>query len=540
MAAGDPDRSDERAGAAGGTAAATPPDPAGGAGPGPGPAGAAGDVASDLPRRSVRGGAVVLAGQVATVGLGLVSAAVLARLLTPEAYGLIAMAAAFIALVTTFAELGLAQATVQRSRITDEQVNALFWINAALGVGAASLGLVLARPIAWFYGEPALAPVVMGLSVAFVLTGISSQHRAVLQRRMRFATLTIVDVSSLAGAIALAIGAAALGAGHWALVLLAVSTAGLRAAGLWATSGWRPGRPARAEGLGSMIRFGAYLSGTSLFGTLMRNLDRILIGRFFGPAVAGYYFNAHRLLLMPVSQLNAPLSSVALPTLSRLQDDPERFRLFYRRGVEVVAAASFPAVLTCLIAADHLVPVVLGGQWADSIPIFKALAPAALLASVNVVTSWVYVPLGRTDRQFRWHVFRSCCVMIGFAIGLPWGALGLAIAFSTTACLLRIPAILYCFHGTFLRLGDVVDATWRVGAAAGMAAALAVPVAIRVGADAPHLPKLALIAATFGLAYLAAWVVVPGGLGRLSAMLATARHLRPGGPPAPPSEGGRA
>lgn len=485
------------------------------------------DLQRDLPRRSIRSGAAVLIGQVATVGLGFVSAAVLARLLSPEDYGLIAMASAFVALITTFSDMGLAQATVQRTGVTDEQVNALFWLNVGLGLVAAAAGLALAHPIALFYGEPRLGAIIMGLSAGFVCSGIAAQHRAVLQRRMRFAALSSIDAGSLAGGILLAIVAALLGAGHWALVLLAVGSAVLRTIGLWVASGWRPSRPARAEGLGTMIRFGAFLSGTSLFGTLARNVDRILIGRFFGPMVAGYYFNAYRLLLMPVSQLNAPLSSVALPTLSRLQDDPERFRLFYRRGVEIVAAVSFPAVLTCLLGADHLVPALLGSQWHEAIPIFKALAPAALLASVNVVTSWVYIPLGRTDRQFRWHVFRSGCVMIGYVIGLPWGALGLAISFSVTACVLRIPAILYCFRGTFLRLGDVVDATWRVGAASVFAAAAARPVAMRLGPEAPHIPKLLFIGAVFAVAYGLGWCLLPGGVGRLRAMLAMARHLGP-------------
>ena len=487
------------------------------------------DLHRDLPRRSVRSGAVVLMGQLATVGLGFVSAAVLARLLTPEDYGLIAMASAFVALITIFSELGLAQATVQKSAVASDQVNALFWLNTAMGLLAALAGLVLAGPIAAFYREPALQPVIMALSFGFVCSGLAAQHRAVLQRRMRFAILSSIDAGSLAAGILLAIVAAVLGAGHWALVVLALGAAAVRTGGLWLMSGWRPGRPARAKDLGSMVRFGAYLSWTSVFGTLARNMDRILIGRFFGPEVAGHYFNAYRLLLMPVSQLNGPLSSVALPTLSRLQNDPERFRLFYRRGVEVIAAASFPAVLTCLIGADHLVPALLGSQWVDAVPFFKALAPAALLGSINVVTSWVYVPLGRADRQFRWHVFRSCCVMIGYVIALPWGALGLAIAFSVTACVLRIPGIVYCFRGTFLRLFDVVDATWRVGAASAIAAAASVPVAIRVGPDAPHLPKLAMIAAAFGVAYVGAWLLLPGGLSRVKDMLATARHLRPAG-----------
>jgi PST family polysaccharide transporter len=485
------------------------------------------DLHLDLPGRSVRSGAAVLVAQGVTVLLGVVSAAVLGRLLTPEDFGLIAMTAGFVAFIANFAELGLPQATVQQAEVTDDQVNALFWINAAVGVAAAAVGLAIAYPVAWFYGEPQLVAVTAALSVAFVVTGLSTQHHALLRRRMRFAVLSAITVGATAGGIAAGIVAAALGAGYWALVVLTLAMALLRAIGYWLACDWRPGRPRRAEGLAPMVRFGAYLTGTNLIGTIARNFDRILIGRVLGPTVTGYYAHAHRILLMPIAQLNFPLTHVAIPTLSRLQDDPERYRLFYRRGLEAIAAVSFPAVLAGLIAADHLVPTLLGDQWDEAIPIFKALAPAALLASVNVATNWVYVPLGRSDRQFRWHLFRAFCVVAAYLIGLRWGAVGVAAALSITACVLRIPAILYCLHGTFVQVSDIVTATWRIAVASAVASAVSVPVAVRLGTDGPHWFALVVLLATFGAGYALGWLVVPGGPRRIAAMVVTARHLVP-------------
>jgi PST family polysaccharide transporter len=486
------------------------------------------DLHEDLPRRSVLGGAAVLTAQAGTVLLGLLSAAVLARLLTPADFGLLAMAGAFVALIANFAELGLPSATVQQSEVSDEQVSALFWINLAVGAVATVVGIGAAWPIATFYGEPALLPITAALSLGFLVAGASAQHQALLRRRMRFGVLGVVTVASTAAGIAVAIAAAVLGAGYWALVALALATAVFRTAGLWGTCRWRPRRPARAAGLRPMIRFGAYLTGTNVLGAIVRSLDRILIGRAFGAAAAGYYTNAHRLLVMPVQQLNMPLTSVALPTLSRLQNDPERFRLFYRRGLEAIAAVAFPAILACLISADHLVPTVLGDQWTDSVAIFRALAPAALLASFNVATSWVYVPLGRSDRQFRWHVFRSACVVAAYVIGLRWGPVGVAAAFSITACILRVPAILYCLHGTFVELSDIRRATWRTAVAAAVAAAATVPLALRLGANGAHVTALVIEGAAFAGVYTLAWLVVPGGRARLAENLATLRYLLPG------------
>jgi len=481
----------------------------------------------DLPRRSVRSGAVVLVAQSASVGLGVASIAILGRLLTPDDFGVVAMAAAFVALIANFADNGLPQATVQREDINDEQINALFWINALVGAGAALAGVAAAWPIAWFYDRPELVGVTAALAGSLVITGAAAQHQALLRRHMRFTSHSVIAVIATAAGLGAATAAALLGAGYWALVIMAVSNALVRAIGNWIACPWRPSRPRRVAGLGPMIRFGAYLTGTSLAGTIARTTDRILIGRGLGGEAAGFYSNASRLILMPATQLNVPLTSVAIPVLSRLQDEPERFRAFYRRGVEAVAMTLCPLILVGLVAAEHLVPTFLGDQWTESVPILRALAPAALLGCFNVTTSWVYVPLGRSDRQFRWHVFRSICTVASYVIGLRWGAVGVATAFSIQAWLLRLPAVLYCLHGTFVRLTDVGSATWRIGVACVVATAVTAPLAISMRARDDHFVSLVILTAVVFTAYAMTVAVVPGGWSRLRALASTLRHLMP-------------
>jgi PST family polysaccharide transporter len=482
----------------------------------------------DLPRRSVRGGAAVLAAQMVNVLLGIVSVAILGRLLTPGDFGLIAMTGAFLAFVTTFADLGLPLATVQRAEITDDQVNALFWMNAAAGAAATVVGALAAWPIARFYDRPELVAVTAALAVGLAINGLSAQHQALLRREMRFTAHSLVTVAAAAAGVAVAIGAAAIGARYWALVLMPLVTAAARTTGMWIACPWRPSAPRRAEGLRPMIRFGAYLTGTSLLGTAARNLDRILIGHALGAATAGLYTNALRLVLLPASQLNVPLTSVVVPTLSRLQNEPDRFRAYYRRGLEAVAMTLCPFMLVALVAPEHMIPVILGGQWTEAVPIVRAMAPAALLASINVATSWVYVPLGRSDRQFRWHLFRSACVIAAYAIGIRWGAVGVAAAFSVQACVLRVPALLYCLHGTPVRMRDVGSATWRIGAACAASTAVTAPLALSMRTRPDHLAALAIIVAALFATYLVTLAIVPGGWTRLRTLGATLRHLAPG------------
>lgn len=489
---------------------------------------AADDLHRDLPRRSVRGGAVVLVGQGGNMAIGLVSAAVLARILDPADFGIVAMASAFLVLLGEFADAGLSQATIQRHEINTSQVSTLFWVNVAVGTVASLIGVGLAWPIALFYGEPKLVMVTIALSAGFLLSGIAAQPLALVRRRMRFATEAAVQLGSLALGLAAGIVAALAGLGYWALVVQVLSASLVQALGIWIASGWMPGRPVRGSGVREMLRFGGFLSGTNIIAAFVRMSDRVLVGRFVGVDAAGLYDNAKRLVVVPVTQLNKPLTMVSRSVLARLQHDPERFRAYYRQGIETIASASLPVTMWFLISAEETVLTVLGPQWTGSVPIFQALAPAAMLASLGVVTTWIYVPLGRTDRLFRWQCLQAVAVVVALSIGLRWGAVGVATAFSTVFFVLRGPAIAYCLHGTFVRWSDVLGSVWRPVVAVAVAGAAAALVAERL--PLPEIPIVGLVArgGLLGIAYVIAWVLLPGGVRRGREILGAARHLLPG------------
>ena len=464
--------------------------------------------------------------QAVTIAMGMGSVAALGRLLTPAEFGVVAIATSFVAFVTMFADNGLPQAIVQREDITDRQLNAIFWLNVAGGVVAALLGTAVAWPVSLLFERPELFGVISALAGALVFTGLGAPHAALLRRQLRFRTHATIGVVANALGVIAAILAALAGWGYWSLVMLTAVMAVSRAAGSWMFSGWWPGRPALAPGIWPMVRMGAYLSGTSLVGTISRTTDRMLIGYGLGNAAAGFYSNANRLILVPATQLNAPLTSVAIPVLSRLQDQPERFRAFYRRGVEAVVFFLTPFVLVAMVTADHLVPLFLGPQWMESIPIFQALTPAALVACTRIVTSWIYIPLGHTDRQFRWRVFASLVMVGAFLVGLNWGAVGVAVAFSVQAVVIRGPAIAFCLHGTFVRGRDVGSALWRTG----VAAALAVTAGLLLGPSVPEslgdFGSCVVMTMFVFVVYVLAFLLVPGGRARLRSMREILRHLR--------------
>ncbi|MGI9335312.1 MAG: lipopolysaccharide biosynthesis protein, partial [Gammaproteobacteria bacterium] len=397
-------------------------------------------VKKDLRGRSVRGGVTTLGTQALVVAIGLLGTAVLARLLTPRDFGLVAMVGAVRELMRVFTEMGLPAAIVQRAQINHAQISTLFWINQSLGVGFGILLAVLAAPVAWFYGDARLEAITIVIAFGIPLGVAGAQHLALLRRQMRFGALAATRVAAAATSTAVAIVLAFAGFNYWALVAMQLSRSSVMSAGAWWLCDWRPGRPARGSGIGQMLRFGGNLTGVRLTNFVRRNLDKILIGKFVDASTLGLYTKAANVLQMPMRNFNVPLSAVAVPALSRLADEPQRYRSFYRKSVQFPMLVGLPIVAFAFLATQELVLIVLGSQWTGAVPLFRALLPAALIATTSVTTTWVFVSLGHTGRHLRNALLVNTLTVIGISVGLAWGALGVALAISVVQCAVRIPS----------------------------------------------------------------------------------------------------
>jgi PST family polysaccharide transporter len=252
----------------------------------------------------------------------------------------------------------------------------------------------------------------------------------------------------------------------------------------------------------------------------------MLIGWWHGAGALGFYARAYHLLLLPMQQLVQPLSNVAVPALSRLQATPERYRNYYRKALLPLVAVAFPLVVFSAVEAHNVVSVMLGENWSAAAPIFQLLAPASLIGSFYVATGWVYVSLGRADRQLRWGAISSVITVIGFAVSLPWGPEAVAASFSVVTVALRYPSVVYCFRGSPLTLRDLWEPLWRPAVATTTAGITAW--ATR-GALEGHAPLAALLmnGAVFGVAYLATWIVLPKGWQTIREMAHLAEEFRP-------------
>lgn len=265
-------------------------------------------------------------------------------------------------------------------------------------MSAAIPGVVaaIAPAIAWFYGEPRLVWITVALPGGFILGGLTVQHQALLRRQMRFGALAGIDIAALASGIAAAIVSAWYGAGCWALVIMHLAMALVTALGVWIMCWWIPGRPVRGAGVRPMLAFGGHLKGFNVLNYFNRSLDKVLIGWRWGAPQLGLYAKAYQLLLLPIRQINAPLSSVAIPALSRLQVEPDRYRAYYLRAIKLIALVTMPLIVAMGVLSKELICLVLGGQWSDASGLFTILACAAFLQPVVNSLGWVLVSLSHT------------------------------------------------------------------------------------------------------------------------------------------------
>jgi len=415
----------------------------------------------DLKGRAVRGAAISFGGQGVKFFLQLVSTMVLARLLTPQDFGLIAMVVAVTGFMLIFKDLGLSAATVQKAEINHAQISTLFWINTAIGFAIMLITIALAPVVVWFYKEPKLLWVTIALASGFILSGLTVQHQALLTRQMRFSALVVIDIIALSVSIVIGIAGAWAGLRYWALVLMQLAMPLTTVVGVWIASGWRPGLPTLHSGVRSILAFGGNLTGYGFVNYFGRTFDNILLGRYWGESPLGFYTKAYSLLLLPIGQIVAPMTAVAIPTLSRLQNEPERFRHYYLKAIKLISYVSMPLIVAMAVLSNEIVAVVLGKQWMQACPIFRILAVAALWQPVGSTIGWVFVSLGQTRRMFIWACIAIPLIIISFLIGLPWGAIGVASGYSISSCILIYPQFVFALKHTQITAGDVFSVILR-------------------------------------------------------------------------------
>jgi O-antigen/teichoic acid export membrane protein len=262
---------------------------------------------------------------------------------------------------------------------------------------------------------------------------------------------------ALAGGSGMGIVMALLGCRYWSLVGMAIVNSILGAAGVLLAVPWLPGPPRRKSGIRSMLHFGGLASCNSVVVFLAWNVDNLLLGRVWGADALGLYGRAFQLVTLPVQQLNSAITGVALPALSRIQDDTKRLARSFLRGFSILISSTIPITITCALFAEEIVRIVLGPKWIEATPIFRLLAPVALVFAVANPLSWLVVSTGRMGRALSISTATTPLVIVGVVLGLSHGPQGVALGYSLAMTLLVIPIAAWSKQGTGITWADL----WR-------------------------------------------------------------------------------
>jgi O-antigen/teichoic acid export membrane protein len=405
-----------------------------------------------IERTMVRGGGLMLGSQLLRTIIRIGGLAILARMLSPDEFGLVAMVTIVLAFAWLFKDAGFSAAVIQHPSLSNEQLSTLFWIGIAIGAMTSTAVFAVAPLVAWFFGEPELTAICRLLSVSFLFSGASLIHLALLQRKMRFRRIACVNTLAPLTGLVVAILLACTGHGYWALVWQVVASAIGEMLLSWTLYPWIPSRPTRNSGVRKLVRFGMDVLGFNVINFFSRNLDKILIGKVAPPASLAFYEKAYQLLMFPLIQLRGPVQAVGTPGLSRVQGDPDQFQTIYLRMLSLLALIVSPLVVGMAVYAEPLVLFVLGEDWRPTIGIFQILAIAAWIQPLVSTRGMVLIACGKSRRYLQLGVIFAAFVTVGFIAGLPWGTHGVAWGY-VAANILSFPVLQWwCFRGTPISL----------------------------------------------------------------------------------------
>ena len=469
-----------------------------------------------LRRLAVRGAGVTVLSQGLQFTIQMLATIVLARLLGPLDFGLLAMVTTFSLLLMNFGVNGFTEAVLQREDMSDALASSLFWLNAGAGL-VLTLAFAAAAPwLAWFYGDPRVAGVTVAIAASIFFTSASVLHLAFLVRAMRFSEVSATGVVARAVSVTVSIVLAVMGYGYWALVWGAVALPVVTCAGAWFVCRWVPGPPRRGVGTGAMVRFALHTYGRFTTGYFTRNLHNFLIGWWFGPAPLGFYKKAYDLFLLP-NELSAPVTGVAVSALSRAAGNPEQYRRQFLGIVATLAFVGMGLAAALTLVGHDVIVLLLGPKWTASGRIFTFLGPGVGVMLLYLTHGWLHLSLGRADRAFRWGLIDCAVTTALLLLALPWGPIGIAVAWVVSLWSLTIPSLAYAGRPVALGMASIVGAVWKYAVAAALSGAGS---AVILGAhpalgEAPGVGgavgRIVVTSAVLGGLYLGLVVLLHGG-----------------------------
>lgn len=370
---------------------------------------------------------------------------VLARLLDPESFGLVAMAMVAVAFFKLFGNFGFGAAIIQRKQLEPDHLDTAFWVDIFVGIFMMSITFLTAPWVAELYSEPRLQEIIQWLSLLFLPTALSQVQTSILRRELALRPLAIRTlISEVIGGVT-GVGCAIAGFGVWSLVARQLVTTFIGLFLLWYLSEWRPRLVFSRQRFRELFGFSSKILSANIIDFMSKKSDSFLIGYFLGPVALGYYTIAYRLVYLLTDFLGGTINRVAWPAFSRLQDQPEKIRSGFLSASQILGLVVLPIFLGIFATAPDLVPVVFGPQWGQSIAILEILVFVGIILSLNSMYNTIIVSMGRPGLWLALHTAIGVSNVAGFFIGLRWGITGVAFAYLSVCCF-YLPIYLYILN----------------------------------------------------------------------------------------------
>ncbi|WP_422006247.1 MOP flippase family protein [Roseivirga pacifica] len=394
--------------------------------------------------------------QVGVQVLQLATMAILARLLVPEDFGLMAMVAIATGFINVIRDFGLGASLVQRKEVSDDEFSTVFWLNIGVGLFLSVSVYFLASPIAIFFEDIRLVGLLKFLSLTFFLNAIGVVWDNILLKRVDFKQIFFRSTLSTLLSSIVAIVMALKGYGFWALAVQVYVKIVSNHFFNYLRVRWLPGFVFKKEFLSDVFKFSIPLFADRSVNYWMRNADNMLIGKFLGKSELAFYTKAYSLMLLPVRQLSGTITKVLFPSFSLIQDDPSRVGQVYIKISRMIAFVAFPVMVLLSVKAESFVLLVYGDQWEEVIPIFRVLSLLGMFQALATVSGNIYLSQGKTMLLFKIGLFSRSLMILGIVMGMWFGGLmGLVYGYCITALIAFLPELY--FTGKMVRL-----TLWRI------------------------------------------------------------------------------
>jgi len=361
---------------------------------------------------------------------------ILARLVLPESFGLVAYATVFTAFAQIFVDQGFSDAIVQFPDLKREHLDTAFWVNVLTGTILTIASIAASSLIANIFDEPQLGPIVRWLSPIFILSALSSVQQSLLRRKLAFKSLTTRSLIATISSGIVAVIMAFLGFGVWSLVAKLIVEGAVSVIALWQVSDWRPNFRLSRKHFKELFSFGINIVGGNFVDFLSVHSDDFLIGYYLGPIALGYYTLAYNLLIVMTDLLVSVPNAVAFPVFSKIQKDPIRLKSTFYEVTQLQSIIAFPIFLGVFIVAPEAVRVLYSDKWASSIPVVQILMLIGIVRSASYFYSSIFRAAGKPSWRFGIYSLTAVLNVVGFLIVVRMGIIAVAVSYVVVSYLL--------------------------------------------------------------------------------------------------------